>query len=148
MTFAFSAFIGWFMVYFTKIIDAVMDYGNILQFIRLNRAKKIDSEFIEKSANSVKGENLSFKIQEMDKAYWHLWDESESMWLKSVLCFKCMMIRFNLIASILFIYPFIALCVYSLELQPSYTSQFFTLIVCIFVSMSINYYSFERNGEL
>lgn len=84
-------------VHLVRALDAAMDYGGILDFIRLNRFKKVDPETIERAEREVANLDQTGKIQRMDAAYWYILNRNKKKLLKGIVCIHCMTIRFNLI---------------------------------------------------
>lgn len=123
--------------WFARVLDFCMDYGGILDFIRLNRAKKIDEPTIERAMIHIKKVPIDERVNFMYQIYSSIASEENSKWLKGITCFSCMNIRINviitLISSILFQLTFS-------EFGCPNIDQYSAFFGGIFVSISMSYF--------
>lgn len=88
---------SWSSVWLVKLIDMSMDYGNILDFIRLRRFKKANPDIVNAVMEQANKEPYSESVNLMDAAYWTVYESSRSKLLKGIICISCMTVRIHLI---------------------------------------------------
>lgn len=119
-------------VYLVRALDVSMDYGGILDFLRLKRAKKVDERQIQIALESCLNESQDIKVNAVNNAYWEIINSKNAKWLKSIVCIRCMTIRINAQIQILAALSFVL-----------YGMNALIGVMGIIFSIGLNYYLYE-----